>query len=495
MVDDGVSGMNGGNVTLDGVPNDPTSIDAEWTRRMQYLLSYAKSNVLTKYIVINGSSNEAYQKHISGRMYETFPTPWESNGNWSNIMTKMLKNQSLNTTPQLYIFNSNSNNTGKQNDYRKVRFGIASSLLVDNVFFGYDYGDQNHSQLWWYDEYDAKLGKPSGAAMSLNGGNRFQSDVWRRDYSNGLALVNATGESKVVDLGGEYEKIIGTQDKSVNDGSIVDSVFIPPKDGVLLYKIYQKISNTTYPNGSFLRFYNLNGTRARNGFFSYESDLPGGSKIYIGDLNSDSLEEKIILTGNKLEIYNNNGERWYSGFPFGGNYRGEIQISVGFLSNQNNKDIVVTGSGSAYMIVYDYHGGVLKENIYPFGKKYRGGLSAAIGNFTNFRGLAVTSIGKYPSELVVYDKDLNKVIKKINPWGKQDKGSLAVATGDFNGDKIDEIAIVRQQKTPEVKIYDRNLKKIGGFKITGIFGNQKIALSSVTFGDDKKHVLMVANKN
>ena len=37
-------------------------------------------------------------------------------------------------------------------------------------------------------------------------------------------LVNATEQSQEVDLGGDYEKIIGQQDPTVNDGSIVNQV-------------------------------------------------------------------------------------------------------------------------------------------------------------------------------------------------------------------------------------------------------------------------------
>ena len=58
-----------------------------------------------------------------------------------------------------------------------------------------------------------------------------------------------------IDLGEEYEKIIGTQDTSVNDGAIVDSVIIPPQDGLLMLKTSQTIKEVSFKNGDFLRFY------------------------------------------------------------------------------------------------------------------------------------------------------------------------------------------------------------------------------------------------
>jgi hypothetical protein len=496
MVDDGISHTNSGDVVLSNFSsNDASAIDAEWVKRVQYLLSFAEANIKTKYFVINGSSNESYQKHINGRMYETFPTPWENGGNWSAIMTKLNRNVSENISPHLYIFNSNSNNTGKQNDYRKVRFGLTSSLLVDNVFFGYDYGDQNHAQLWWYDEYDAKLGNPIGGAVAMNGSGFFQPDVWRRDYSNGLALVNPTAENKSIDLGGEYEKLIGSQDKKINDGSIVDSVNLAPRDGILLYKTFQKINNAIYPNGSFLRFYNQNGSRARNGFFSYETDLPGGSKVYVGDLDVITGNEKIVITGPKLEIFNGNEERWFSGYPFGGNYKGELYVAVGRLNGDGTQSIVVAGSNIGFVNIYDFHGELIKEKFYPLGKNYKGGLSPAIVRYGNSSAIAFGTGSKMPAEVVIFDKDLKNIIKRFSPWGKYDKGILTVTSGDFNGDGKDELAVAKQQKNPRIRIFDLKGIRLNDFPITGIFGNQKIGLGAVSFTGEKKQVLMVVNKN
>jgi len=62
-------------------------------------------------------------------------------------------------------------------------------------------------------------------------------DVWRRDYSGGLALVNATISEQVVPLGGYYRKIDGSQAPLVNDGSLVNQVTIPPHDGLILLRL------------------------------------------------------------------------------------------------------------------------------------------------------------------------------------------------------------------------------------------------------------------
>lgn len=65
---------------------------------------------------------------------------------------------------------------------------------------------------------------------------RGTADVWRRDFTGGVALVNASPVSVTVPLGGVFRHINGTQVPSVNDGSLVDTVVVPSMDGVVLIR-------------------------------------------------------------------------------------------------------------------------------------------------------------------------------------------------------------------------------------------------------------------
>lgn len=58
--------------------------------------------------------------------------------------------------------------------------------------------------------------------------------VFRRDFTGGVVIVNASAQPQTIDLGGTYVKIDGTQDRSVNDGSTVTSVTVGAYDGVIL---------------------------------------------------------------------------------------------------------------------------------------------------------------------------------------------------------------------------------------------------------------------
>ncbi len=69
--------------------------------------------------------------------------------------------------------------------------------------------------------------------IKLQEGDR---NVYRRDYEGGIALVNATDSAVTVNLNGTFRKIKGTQAPLVNDGSLVTSVTLPPKDGLVLLR-------------------------------------------------------------------------------------------------------------------------------------------------------------------------------------------------------------------------------------------------------------------
>ena len=60
-------------------------------------------------------------------------------------------------------------------------------------------------------------------------------NVFRRDFDNGIVVVNATPSSKTVNLDGTFKRIKGTQD-AVNNGATLSSVTIPAYDSPLLVR-------------------------------------------------------------------------------------------------------------------------------------------------------------------------------------------------------------------------------------------------------------------
>jgi hypothetical protein len=119
---------------------------------------------------------------------------------------------------------------------KSMRWGLTLSLMAGAYYEIQAWPD--HGTRWWYDEYDGGvgirrrgyLGDALGPARSL--GER----LYRRDFEHGIALHNSGDEARSVELGGRFRMVRGTQNPGLNDGSLVSSVVVPSKDGVILLR-------------------------------------------------------------------------------------------------------------------------------------------------------------------------------------------------------------------------------------------------------------------
>jgi len=462
MVSESISWINNGNIDLDndGVRDTPQFADNLWRQRTQYLLQYAKDNIQTKYILINGSDYSTYQPLVNGRMLENFMAPWENSKNWTYLMNGWKKNKKNNLKPQLTIINANSNNSGFSDNYSHVRFTLISSLLEDGGYFAYDYGDRNHGQTWWYDEYNVNLGSPTGAPQSLSNYSTYTADVWRRDFTNGLVILNSTSEKKTVDLGGDYEKIKGTQDNKINNGAIVSQTVIDGYDGLLLLKTVSTLEDVLFRNGDFVRFFGARGNRLRNGFFIFEGGYQGGDKIAHTDLNGNGVRDLVVISGTKLMGWRDDGQVLFRIFPYTANYKGELRAAVGDINGDDVKEIIVAPSAGYNfpLKVYSYYGELIKDNFFPFGDKYKGGYSLAL-NVSLYNNLV---IAKQTQESLVSIFDLNyKMARQWLAFGKSAKFGANVALGDVNGDGADEVIVgAGAGSKPLIRIFDKAGKQL-----------------------------------
>jgi hypothetical protein len=60
------------------------------------------------------------------------------------------------------------------------------------------------------------------------------TNLYRRDFENGIVLVNPAAQSLTVPLQSPFRRILGTVDPVVNDGSLVTEVTVPPSDAIFL---------------------------------------------------------------------------------------------------------------------------------------------------------------------------------------------------------------------------------------------------------------------
>ncbi len=472
-VENSLGRFNQNGIDLDGDcrADSLTSLDASWQQGLARLFKTARQCWgKDKLILINGSSLPIYQPAINGRMFETFPAYWEGNGTWAASMEQYLNRlPTQNYQPSVYVINGNTNNTGQQNNYQKMRFGLASTLLGDG-YFSFDHGDQAHEQTWWYDEYAVKLGQPTSEPYNLlaPNNNKIQAGLWRRDFDYGVAVVNSTNKRQLYSLNKEeLEKIRGNQAPLINNGQRVNYLLLEPNDGLILLKRNLQITNQTFYNGGFVRVFDQRGQSVRNGFFAYQANLAGGDQAILFDMDGQGGLEQAINRRNEVMI-TRRGQIIYKWYPFGQRYLGRPSIALYNPANKNSDLIIGAGSGLKPVVrVYNYQGKLLSPEWLAFDQNFRGGINVSAGQL-NSRGemaiVATPQSGMAPL-IKLYSGSGKLLAPEWLAFDRNFRGGISTAIGDISGDGEAEIvAVASIGGGPQVRIFNRYGKLLGQFQ-------------------------------
>lgn len=152
----------------------------------------------------------------------------EGYGGWETMMARYRKVMASTVGPKLVVFNQ----WGDPKDYRSARYGITSTLM-DDGYHSFTDTAKGYTGVVWFDEYNSKLGQPVSSPPK----KAWASGVYRRDFENGIALVNPKGNGKrEVTLETEFIALRGTQDPTVNNGRTVRKVTLADRDGIILLR-------------------------------------------------------------------------------------------------------------------------------------------------------------------------------------------------------------------------------------------------------------------
>ncbi len=218
-------------------PSDPTALSAFQAGYQRYY-SLIKSLMPGKYQIGNitqwGASGAAIppgyiNMNNGGVMEGAIGKSWSVEGwaGWQVMMQQYTAIMGAIADPKLGILNQ----WGDPTDYQSMRYGLGSTLLNDG-YYAFTNNATGYHGVVWFDEYDAKLGMGSTIPTAA-----WKQGVWRRDFDNGIVLVNPKGNGpQTVTLETSYVKLQGTQDPVTNNGQTVTSVTLKDRDGIILMR-------------------------------------------------------------------------------------------------------------------------------------------------------------------------------------------------------------------------------------------------------------------
>jgi hypothetical protein len=190
--------------------------------------SVTKGRTITEFVSPTPLLNGGEMEHTIGQSFSV-----ETFSGWKGMMAYYSYIMASVAAPKLVIF---SQDAISKTDYQGFRYGFASCLLGDAYYYNND--AQNYNNFLTYDEYNFKLGTATTAALVFPGAAAYQHGVYRRDFANGIVLVNPKGNGvQTVTLETSYKHLSGTQDRTLNNGETVTSVTLQDRDGVILERI------------------------------------------------------------------------------------------------------------------------------------------------------------------------------------------------------------------------------------------------------------------
>ncbi len=462
-----ISWLNNANIDINNNKQRTSNayMDSAWNQGTKEMLLISRNLNPEAIIMGNGRVFYEYQNYLNGMMLESFPSSWENGGNWSGSMQTYMRLKDYNKKPQTPVILSFND---QNNPYQKMRYSLASTLM-ENGYFGYNESIYKQGELWFYDEYEFSLGQPQSQANNLlSSSSQIKPGLWRRDFDEGVAVLNSSQEKKSYFFDKEeFERLKGDQAPEINNGTIVNYVNLEPKDAVILKKRQTEIEGAVFDNGAYVRVFDKNGKQVRNGFFAYKDAYPGESQIIVSDIDNDGIKETLVNYAGLISIYKNG--RVYKEFePYDNKFQGEISVAIADLDGDGTKEII-TGAGPGggpHVRVFSKDGKPLIGGFFAYETNFRGGVNVAVLDLNN-DGTKEIITGAGPGggpHVRVFSKDGKPLIGGFFAYDREFKGGVSLSVGDVNGDGKGEIvSSAGLGGSPRVKIFNRDGKLLDSF--------------------------------
>jgi len=370
---DSVNWLNNGKVDInsDGQAESAAVLNQAWQDGVKKILQNTRNRVGYDYILMaNSSSFKDYQPFLNGRMFEDFPSPYAGDGTWQGNISSYQEIRQANVKPNIYIFNSTN---APQDNYSKMRYGLVSSMLFDDVYFSFDNSVYDHGQTWWYDEYDFSLGRALAPAYKL-ANDKTIHDVWRRDFVNGLVLLNNYLSEQSFDIESGYRKIFGSQDAVVNSGGELTRVTIGPRDALVLEHTLG-LQNIYVKNYYRYQVYNASGEQIYNNYQWGSDAYKNGELVRLEKNNKITRikERTVSLGGTRVEgsatntkanvkIYNTKNKLVGTFKAYPDNLKSGVKVALGDVNGDKQLEIITLPLyGAPQLKIFSLKGKLIKE--------------------------------------------------------------------------------------------------------------------------------------
>ena len=486
--------INRNNIDLDndGRRESVAEINSLWAEGFKKMLDKTRTLVGKDFLIVgNGKIYEPYQAVLNGMMFENFPSSWEGDGTWAGSINNYLKLPSLNASPSLSIINTYNKN---QNNFELMRFALSSTLL-GNGFFSYDYDTTNHTQLWWYDEYDINLGRANSQAYNLlNNSKTINNSIFRRDFENASVFVNASAKREIKIFSQEsFSKPKGNQDPKFNTGERLNFLDLAPNTGAILIKNDKAIKNSTFTNGYFYRFLDGKGAQIKPAAFSFLSAYPGSAEIIA--LTNHNSEDTIISASAGLITVNGNGHNHsFRPFPL---FKNDLSLAVSHKNEVLDKIIVGPGQGGGPQVLVFSAKGKLEANFFAYDKNLRTGVNVAVVDLDGDGKLEIiTSPGRGTEPLIKVFSFSGQLKFSFFAYDKNFRGGVSLTAGDMNRDgKAEIVTIPSSGGGPHVRIFNHQGKAVGGFFAYSQDQRDKFKVALSDINDSGNLEILVGRQN
>lgn len=502
---------NGLDMNGDGKADPDAEVNAAWIKGWKKMADDLHNRLGSKAIIM-GNGDATYAANLNGVLFEDFPSY-----GWAAGYEQYRASVSQNHSPSFTAINANANNVNNPNDYKDMRLGLGTAMLSDG-YYSFDYGNQNHGQSWWYDEYDVKLGNAKAAPKRMDTSTAKTVDgVWWRDYEKGAVLVNGTKASQNISLPGVFERLRGSQDSTTNNGRMETSIALASRDAILLYRrsdattiaqstiqspspstsqtTSKSSQSTSYVNGSFVRVYAEDGSQPRAGFFVQQSAAPGGAVVLVADLDRDGKVDTAYADKGAITILYGNGNK-KNLRPFGTTFKGTMTIASGNTDRDSSFEFAVGRSGSDEVRLLKLDGSI-RARWDAYTPAFKGGVNVGVGDL-NGDGLREVVTGAGPSggpHIRVFKTDGTFWGLQFFAFDSHERGGVSVAVGDVNGDGKDEIVAGSGRGTiPRVRIFSGSGTLLREFALGSKPAADGVSVSLTDMnGDGKLEILATAS--